>query len=32
VGNTVVGAVGDTVGGISSALPTDLTSGLPQLP
>jgi hypothetical protein len=32
VGNTVIGAVGDTVGGIESALPSDLTSGLPTFP
>ncbi|WP_151083597.1 DUF5667 domain-containing protein [Nocardioides cynanchi] len=32
VGNTVTGAIGDTVGGLASALPSDVTSNLPQLP
>jgi hypothetical protein len=32
VGNTVTGAIGDTVGGLESALPSDLTSHLPALP
>ena len=32
VGNTVTGAIDDTVGGLASALPSDLTSNLPQLP
>jgi hypothetical protein len=32
VGNTVTGAVGDAVDGVSSALPSDLTSEVPTLP
>jgi hypothetical protein len=32
VGNTVTGAVGDTLDAVESALPSDLTSNLPQLP
>jgi hypothetical protein len=31
-GNTVTGAVGDTVGGLESALPSDVASDLPKLP
>jgi hypothetical protein len=31
-GNTVTGAVGDTVGGVPSALPSEVTSNLPSLP
>jgi hypothetical protein len=32
VGNTVTGAVGDTVGGLESALPSDLVTRLPTVP